>query len=55
VLDILGAHEMLNTDLASYLTAMRPTLRTAAMANASLSPRTELVTRFGIDTLVDLS
>jgi putative hydrolase of the HAD superfamily len=54
VLDILGAHEMLNTDLAAYLTAVRPALRTAVVANAGPSRRTELVTRFGIDTLVDV-
>jgi putative hydrolase of the HAD superfamily len=54
VLDVLGAHEMLNTDLASYLTAVRPALRTAVVANAGPSRRTELVTRFGLDALVDL-
>ena len=45
---------MLNIELASYLTAVLPTLRTAVMANAGPSRRTELVTRFGVDTLVDL-
>ena len=45
---------MLNTDLASYLTTLRPALRTAVVANAGPSRREELVNRFGLDTLVDL-
>jgi HAD superfamily hydrolase (TIGR01509 family) len=54
LLEVLGAHEALNADLASYLTAVRPSLRTAVVANAGPSRRAELVTRFGLDRLVDL-
>jgi putative hydrolase of the HAD superfamily len=54
VLGALGAHEALNADLASYLSAVRWSLRTGVLANAGPSRRGELVGRFGIDAIVDL-
>lgn len=54
VLEVLAAHQALNTELAALLTRSRPAMRTAILTNAGPGRRAELVTRFGADTLVDL-
>lgn len=54
LLQVLTAHERLDTVLADYLLSVRPGLATAVLANAGPHRRAELVSRFGLDAVVDL-
>jgi epoxide hydrolase-like predicted phosphatase len=54
LLSVLSAHEALNEEVADLLRACRSRYATAVLANAGPGRRSELVTRFGVDSLVDL-
>ncbi|MCT9078700.1 HAD-IA family hydrolase [Streptomyces fulvoviolaceus] len=53
LLDVLGAHEVLDPGLVGFLRRLRPRYRTAILANAGAGRRAEL-TRLGAVELVDL-
>jgi len=54
VLEVLAAHQVLNTDLTALLATARPALRTAILTNSGPTRRAELTARFAADTLADL-
>ena len=54
VLEVLGAHQVLNDGLTAFLAQARPALRTAVLTNSGPTRRAELNRRFAADTLVDL-
>lgn len=54
ILEVLAAHQVLNTELVEMLAALTPAPRTAILTNSGPSRRAELVRRFAADTLVDL-
>lgn len=54
ILEVLAAHQVLNTELVALLARARPALRTAILTNAGPTRRAELVERFAADTLVGL-
>ena len=54
VMEVLGAHQILNTELVGLLAELAPAPRTAILTNSGPTRRAELNRRFAADTLVDL-
>lgn len=54
ILEVLAAHQVLNTGLVELLAGSRPEAQTAILTNSGPSRRADLMERFAAHTIVDL-